>query len=145
MKLTLRRFATTDDSTMGTLSVNGEGECFTLEDTYREVKINGITRIPEGYYKIDLRSEGSKTLSYQNKFPDFHHGMIWIRNVPNFDWIYIHIGNEPEDTEGCILVGSTLDMNNKDFTGNSTDAYKKLYDKVATAMLNDEEVFIEII
>ena len=36
MKLELKRFSAGNDSTLGLMFVDGEFECFTLEDEYRE-------------------------------------------------------------------------------------------------------------
>ena len=144
MKLLLRTFKTSHKSTIGTLSVDGEAECFTLEDTYRETKVDGETRIPRGTYNIKLRTEGGMNRKYQKKFGNAHHGMLWLQDVPGFEWIYIHYGNYSHNTEGCILVGSSAFLN-KNFIGSSVNAYKELYAKVIQAIANDEEITIEII
>lgn len=144
MKLLLRTFQTTDKSTIGTLSIDGEAECFTLEDTFREVKIDGETRIPRGTYIIKLRPDGGMNERYLKKFGYAHRGMLWLQDVPNFKWIYIHYGNYDYNTDGCILVGSNVDLN-KDFIGNSIETYRILYKKVSKAIERGDEVSIEII
>ena len=129
MTLTLNRIIRTNTNTMGTLFVNGEFECFTLEDLPHTPKIYGKTRIPAGDYKITLRTVGTTHNRYAKRFPDFHKGMLWIRDVPNFEYILIHIGNVANDTDGCILVGQG---HNNDYTKlvNSTLAYTNLYKKI---------------
>ena len=67
--------------------------------------------------------------------------MLWVRDVPNFEYILIHIGNTDDDTAGCLLVGSTADKD-KGFIGSSTTAYKTMYTKVLKALEEEEEVFI---
>jgi len=127
------------------LFIDDTFECFTLEDQYQEKKVYGETCIPEGTYKIELRTEGGFHQRYAKKF-DFHKGMLHILDVPEFTWILIHIGNTDENTAGCLLVGDTqqdLDVNQNGFVGSSGNAYKKFYPKVAEALLKGEEVTIE--
>ncbi len=144
MKIKLLRYRTSKECTQGILYVDDEFECFTLEDTHRENKMYGETRIPSGSYGIKLRAEGGYDKKYLKKFPNIHKGMLWLRNVKNFEWIYIHIGNSKRDTKGCILVGNSSDILNESI-GNSTSAYLKLYPKITTAIGNGEGVIIEII
>jgi len=148
MKLKVIRFSDNKESTLGLLFLNGIFECFTLEDEKRTKKIFGETRIPEGIYDIGLRKEGGHHSRYLSKFgPDFHKGMLQVRNVPNFKWILIHIGNSDDDTAGCLLLGD-IAYNNKNtegFIGKSTKAYKDMYSKVIEALKNKESVTIEYI
>ena len=145
MKLLVDRYNTTSTHTDGLLFIDGKFECYTLEDTYREEKIKGKTRIPNGTYKIELRKVGGFHNRYLAKYGDtFHKGMLWVKDVPNFEYILIHIGNTDENTEGCLLVGSTSDKE-KSFIGASGNAYKDFYPKVIKAFENSEEVTITYI
>lgn len=143
MQITLTRFISSSTGTIGTLAINGKGKCFTLEDAYHAEKILGHTRIPSGNYEIKLRDEGGMTKKYANKFPELHRGMLWLQDVPNFEWVYIHIGNTVADTEGCILVGSSADIR-KDFVGTSKLTYEGLYREI-TDVIDLERVMIQII
>lgn len=98
--------------------------CYTLEDEFRRVKVSRETRIPAGTYELKLRAAGSLTKRYETRFPDIHEGMIWLQDVPNFKWIYIHCGNDDDDTDGCILVGSYLRLNR---VLNSRSTYRRIY------------------
>ena len=98
--------------------------CYTLEDEFREIKISGETRIPADTYELKLRTEGSLTKRYEARFPDIHEGMIWLQNVPGFSWIYLHCGNDDDDTDGCVLVGSYLRLNR---VLNSRSTYRAIY------------------
>ena len=142
MRLTVLRYNSKSDYTDGLLFINDKFECHTLEDEERSVKVFGETRIPDGLYRIDLRTVGGFHSRYTNKYPEIHKGMLWIRDVPNFEYILIHIGNTDDDTAGCLLVGSTADKN-KAFTGASKMAYFDMYPKVAAAILSGECVDIE--
>ena len=129
-QITLNRLKLTSKSTSGELDVFGT-KVFTLEDTLRDVKIYGESCIPAGTYELWIRPEGGKHEKYKHRFPDTHEGMIWLRNVPGFSWVYIHIGNTPADTLGCILVGLSKDP---DTVYQSVKAYNKIYGPIVTAI-----------
>lgn len=93
-ELELRRKWLTDKSTIGELYVNGEFECFTLEDVVRPEKVYGQTAIPAGRYRVIF-----------SKSPRFKRVLPLLMHVPNFEGVRIHAGNTAVDTEGCILVG----------------------------------------
>lgn len=142
MKLRVDRYLSTPNATLGKLFIDDVFECYTLEDEFRAVKVKKETRIPDGTYLIKLRTEGSHHIHYAQKFPDIHKGMLWLQNVPGFQFILIHIGNTEEDTEGCLLVGS--DRDEKTMTlQRSTVAYRKMYPKVADA-IEKGEVWITV-
>ncbi len=142
MELKVLRYNSELDYTDGLLFIGDRFECYTIEDEGRSVKVFGETRIPDGRRKVELRTEGGFHQRYLKKFgADFHKGMLWIKDVPGFEFILIHIGNDDDDTAGCLLVGSTADKD-KGFIGGSTKAYKEMYIKVCDALLRGEEVFI---
>ena len=141
MLLELFRKKSNNDTTIGELFVDGQYQCLTLEDEYREVKVMHETRIPAGIYIIKLQQHGDMTVKYAKKFPTLHQGMLWLQDIPNFTSVYIHIGNTDDDTSGCILVGEE----EKDWKLiHSTDAYLSLYSKVVSALNNNEEVKITV-
>ena len=118
---------------------------YTLEDEYREEKKYGETRIPNGTYKLGLRKVGGYNDKYSKRFSDIHIGMLHVLNVPGFEYILIHCGNTDEHTAGCLLVGDSQENNQitKDgFIGKSTQAYKRIYPKIAEAIECGEEVTI---
>jgi hypothetical protein len=130
MNIKVVRKIFSEESTIGELSVNGQFECFTLEDKVRAVKIHGKTAIPAGIYEV--------TITFSDRFKK---PLPLLMKVPNFDGIRIHAGNTAADTEGCLLVGTTK---GKDVVSNSRVAFKALNEKIAAA-LQKEKVFIEIV
>ena len=160
MDLEVIRFSSGTDSTNGILlevnkhapAPHAEGfRCkrtflaYTLEDEYRSEKKYGETRIPNGTYKLALRKTGGYHQKYSKRFPDIHIGMLHVTNVPNFEYILIHCGNTDEHTAGCLLVGDSQENNQitKDgFIGKSTQAYKRIYPRIAEALECNEEVTI---
>ena len=110
MKLRVVRYNSSDDFTLGMLLDETNGKhflCYTLEDEHRDEKVMHETRIPAGTYKITLRTVGGFHSRYAKKYGDMHKGMLWVRDVPGFEYILIHTGNTDEHTSGCLLVGST--------------------------------------
>ena len=161
MKLEVIRFSGDTDSTNGILfevedkadNPHAEGfKCkrkflaYTLEDEYREEKKYGETRIPEGTYELGLRTTGGYHQKYTKRFPNFHIGMLHVLDVPKFDYILIHCGNTHENTAWFLFVGDSQENNQitkNGFIGKSTQAYKRIYPKIAKAIKNGECVTIE--
>lgn len=106
MNLTVKRIRKFDDCTIGQLYIDGTFFAYTLEDKDRGLnqsdsllinkakKIFGKTAIPTGVYDV--------AMTYSNRFKKY---LPQILNVPAFEGVRIHAGNNAEHTEGCILVG----------------------------------------
>ena len=149
MKLEVIRISSESDSTSGLLfDVTDEKKflCYTLEDEHRNEKVMHETRIPAGTYQIKLRTVGGFHSRYVNKYGDMHKGMLHVQNVPGFEYILIHTGNTDEHTSGCLILGDSQDNNQlikNGFIGKSTQAYKRVYPLIASALENGEEVSIK--
>lgn len=132
--LTLDRIWFTARSTIGKLMIDGEFECYILEDFDRlakgEKKIYGETAIPRGTYEIRL--------TYS---PRFKKKLPLLVNVPGFTGIRIHAGNTAKDTAGCLLPGTTRSEN---FVGQSKRAFNKLYEKLERAKQEGKQIIIEV-
>ena len=137
LNLYVKRFQFSLNSTIGRLFVENDYECFTLEDTDRQVdgvpvakwKQYGKTCIPRGTYEIKmLWSNHYKCL------------MPHIIGVEGFSEIMIHIGNGPLDTLGCLLVGRNAPR--PDFIIGSKVAYYALLAKLKKAFEAKQRVFI---
>jgi hypothetical protein len=143
MRLTLKRRFRGEDYTIGSLYLNGEYFCDTLEDTDRglsqsmspdeikRIKIPHETAIPTGEYKV-----------IANLSPAKKRMLPRLLDVPGFSGILIHRGNTKHDSSGCILVGENKV---KGKVINSTGYEKWLVEILIQAQENDEEISIEII
>ena len=145
MKIDVYRYSSQSQTTQSLIHINKRYFCDGLEDKHRVKKVWGETRIPSGVYEVALRTEGGTHKRYKKRFPRMHQGMLHILNVPNFEWILIHIGNDKEDTAGCLLVGEKASDNRfkKGLLKNSTDTYIQFYLEVMDAIKAEEKVFIE--
>lgn len=129
MELTLNRQPSWHETTLGVLFVDGECECFSLEDQVRHAaKVPGATAIPAGRYPVRI------TWS-----PKFQRDMPEICDVPDFEGIRIHPGNSAEDTEGCVLVGT--DVSDAQHIINSRVAFDRLFAKLRAA---EGEIWIDV-
>jgi len=158
MELEVIRFSSGTDSTNGVLleiiqqgnEIDGSWRqkkflAYTLEDEQRSEKIIGETRIPNGTFELGLRKVGGYHARYSKRFPHIHIGMLHVLDVPGFEYILIHCGNTDEHTAGCLLVGDSQENNQitKDgFIGKSTQAYKRIYPRIAEAIDCGEKVTI---
>ncbi len=139
MLLEVRREPSAHGCTLGSLYIDGEFECFTLEDVIREIpgqpvetwKIPSETAIPSGTYNL--------TVNLSNRF---HKLLPQLLGVPGFAGVRLHSGNVAADTEGCILVGrrraaaAVLD---------SRLAFDALFPKIKAAVDRAEPVQVRIV
>ncbi|WP_422105565.1 DUF5675 family protein [Winogradskyella sp.] len=143
MEILVSRYNSAKDHTNSVMIIDGNFECYGLEDEFRNFKVYGETRIPDGRYPVKFRKVGGFHNRYLKRFgPQWHKGMLEITKVPNFKFVLVHIGNDDEDTDACYVVGDTQ-ARGENFIGSSTIAYKRMYPKVRNALLRGEEVWIE--
>jgi hypothetical protein len=119
MNLTLIREYYTDKSTIGRLFKGSEFLCYILENPYLG-NMRNVSCIPTGVYDWVIRTDSPKY-----KYPHPH-----ILNVPNRNWILMHIGNYPKDTLGCMLPGL---VRGDDVVWSSKDAFKVVMDAIGNA------------
>lgn len=134
VSITVLRYSDDGTTTIGLLYLNGFFYCYTLEDTHREIKIAGQTRIPAGKYPIDfIRHETDLTLKYRRLFPEWFQFHLEIKNVPNYIGVYIHSGGDHTHTAGCLLVSDSLSVKNEaKFLTNSKNTFRRLYTYLQT-------------
>lgn len=141
--ITVEPYKETDISTLSKMYINGEFICYVLEDGYKEVKVMNETRIPGGRYEVTRRTVGKHYLRYKKAFN--HISSLWIREVPNFKYILIHIGNDILDTSGCLLLGSRYKLFTDEYKiYNSTKTYRKFYTRLSNHFKKGGRVFIQI-
>ncbi len=146
MDLLLKRTGHDTLSTIGELSLDGQRQCFVLENGPQEKKIPGKTRIPAGRYRLELKAVGTSRFDEPMKktMGREHKGMIRLRDVPDFSEILIHCGNYHTDTEGCLLVGDRPGLHNgTNAVWQSKRAYKAVYPFIADA-IGCEEVWLTV-
>ena len=123
MELYIVRDVLTSRSTTGKLFASDKVSLlgYTLEDTDRGLRANmalseikrlkrkGVTAIPRGRYQI--------VIDYSPRFDAF---LPHLLDVPGFEGIRIHPGNEATDVEGCIALGVSR---SKDWISSSVVAF----------------------
>lgn len=136
MRLLLKRRFKGDGYTIGSLYVNGEKFCDTLEDRVRDLaggesKVPGETAIPEGRYRVIV-----------NRSPKFGRDLPRLLDVPQFEGVLIHRGNSAEDSAGCILVGENKV---KGMVVNSTPYEERLVALCKAALAGGETIEMEVV
>lgn len=138
LKLLDKRISSGDEATLGTLFDVTDAPkflCYVLEDQFNEPKIPGETRIPPGRYQIKLRNEGGMIKRYKKRFP-WHKGMLWLQDVPGFKWVYMHVGNKDDDTDGCLLLGDgqISNVTERGMVTTSVAAYRRIYEMIVAEL-----------
>lgn len=143
MKLKLQRRYLGETYTIGTLYIDGNRYCETLEDKVRDLnkdgdlndvgesKVYAETAIPYGTYNVIVTHS-----------PKFGRDLPRLENVPHFEGILIHRGNTPENSAGCILVGENKV---KGMVINSTPYENELTALCKKAIYNNEKISIDIV
>lgn len=140
MRIVLERQPSGISCTIGKLYIDGQFECFTLEDLIREIpgqpveswKVYGKSAIPSGKYRVIV-----------NMSSRFKRELPLLVDVPGFTGVRIHPGNTDEDTEGCILVGTRVAPHGESIE-QSRAAFDRLFEKIEGALESGEEIIIEV-
>jgi hypothetical protein len=144
--ITVLRYADDGNTSLGLMFVNKVFFAYTLEDTHSELKIPGNTRIPEGHYRLGIKKENTPlTQRYRNRF-DWFSNHIEIEGIPNYDLVYIHIGNTHKDTKGCLLIADGVNAANREkMILQSQKAYERFYKIIYPRIVNNEPLAINIL
>jgi len=156
MKLLLHRYYDSGDDTLGILYYRDKNKdvrfIYTVEDEYREIKVHGETRIPQGFYNLKLRKFGKFYDRYCKSSIEIIRaftqkwGVLEIENVQGFGDILIHTGNSERDSSGCVIVGDNTNNNSAEagVVGASLSAYGRLIGSVDHWLSAGEKYTIEI-
>lgn len=114
----LVRVAVLDDGAFGVLKYKGVPFLCTLERTY---EVDGLQKIkiPSGRYRC------TATVFHTAK-PDPYR-TFEIMDVPNCSRILFHIGNDEEDSEGCVIVGDSFGPHDQPSVRRSLLGFQKFW------------------
>lgn len=130
--------ASTTDSTLSRLWIEKysedaiaaqQGICWILEDGQRDKKEYGKTRIPAGRFRLKPTRNSKFYPIYRNDPNLKLKYVLTIVEVPEFDLIRVHAGEDVEDTLGCPITGIGTGMDaKKNFTvTRSREALKRIH------------------
>ena len=154
MKIKVERRWPKATYTIGRFYIDGILYCNTLEDADRGLKqtdslahiksrkVAGETAIPKGTYGVAMNVTSPKYAGVPWFWNLCRGKMPRLLNVPGFDGILIHTGNDALDTRGCILVGKNTKV------GKLTDSkacFQEIYKLMKAAADKGEEITIEIV
>lgn len=154
MRIRVERRWKKDTYTIGVLFVDGVRFCETLEDKDRGLKqtdslsyiksrkIYQETAIPTGVYEIamDITSPKYSASSWYKKLCQ---GKVpRLVNVPGWEGVLIHTGNNALQTAGCLLTGRNTKVGQ---LTESRATFEKLYKKMKAAYDRGEKISIEIV
>ena len=134
--------------TIGRLLADGEFVCDTMEpadrgldasmkvEDIRRVKARGVTAIPTGCYALTLDVR-SPRLGQRAAYAMCQGRVPRLEAVPGFEGVLLHVGNYPEDTQGCILVGHNLVRGQ---LLRSREAFERLYGLLRAARRRGERI-----
>ena len=154
MKIKVERRWPKATYTIGRLYIDGLYYCNTLEDKDRGLKqadttayiksrkVAGETAIPKGTYGVAMNVTSPKYAGVSWFWNLCRGKMPRLLNVPGFDDILIHPGNNALDTKGCILVGKNTKVGQ---LTESRETFKEVYRRLKDAADKGEEISIEIV
>lgn len=145
-QLKVLRYIDDGETTLGLLYVDSDFYSYTLEDTYRKVKIPGKTRIPAGTYHVDFLKELTPLTITYRKTRDWFDYHLEIKNVPGFTGVYIHNGGTSADTEGCLLIADGITANDAGkMLTNSRQTFEAFYKMIGSRLKNNFSITITIL
>lgn len=158
--ISVHRFPSEPDWTLSEFYIDGIRRGVGVEDEHRDKKVHGETRIPNGIYELDLRlspkfsgeyfadDAGYLSKIHDKKRFNSEHLMIWVKDVPGFEWILWHWGNTDDHTHGCYIVGhdfATFDKQKGVAASRKTytEIYPVIFQHLKMKKAAGEKVYIE--
>ncbi len=157
-KITVLRKPSEKDWTLSDFYFDNIKRGVGIEDEKRDVKVKGETAIPANTYPLALhypskfstyfyRDDNGELIDAKSRTtPDmikkYHtaHEMIWVTNVPGFEYILWHWGNTDDDTEGCYIVGCYVGkVGAQSAVLESKKKYREIYPEIWRAIKNAEK------
>lgn len=129
-----------DTYTPGTLYIDGEKFCDTLEDLDRGLtqdmtigeiqskKVYGETAIPKGTYKVTTKVVSPKFSKYPFYMEVCNGRLPRLLNVPGYEGVLIHVADgwkKDKLLQGCIGIG---ERQSDGSLLNGKETFRKLYD-----------------
>lgn len=152
MKIEQRRIYFADTYTISKIYIDGKYFCDAVEDTDRgltsemglseiaAIKVPGRTAIPTGTYEVTLDVVSPK-FSRKSAYRPIGGKLPRLLGVKGFEGVLVHIGNRPEDTEGCLLVGhNTI----RGAVTDSTRTFFALYKQMLAAKAVGEKILWQV-
>ena len=126
MNIVCNRVEVVGNACLGDLYVDGTFFSHTLEDLPREEKLEDETCIPCGEYELGFREVLTPMTKKYRKTRDWFSWHLEIKDIPNYQYVYIHVGNTADNSSGCVLLGQWKHKE-KPFIYNSRVCFKKFY------------------
>lgn len=153
MILKVKREPPKDTYTSGTLYIDGEKFCSTLEDLDRGLtqamtigeiqskKVYGETAIPKGTYKVTTKVVSPKFSKYPFYMEVCNGRLPRLLDVPGYEGILIHVADgwkKDKLLQGCIGIG---ERQSDGSLLNGKETFRRLWEKVK----DEKNLTIEII
>lgn len=105
MRLTLSRFADLPTCTLGRIITDDGPSFYTMEPPWQN-NAPRVSCIPPGSYTLAWVKSNLTAMITAHRIEN-----AWrLLDVPSRSDIVIHPGNEPDNTQGCILLGQEFSM-----------------------------------
>jgi len=152
MKFILQRLFFTQNNSQGDYTcgyiaeTSAKFRSFVIEDVFRPEKLKAKTRIPAGTYKLGInKADTPLTIKHRTSYGSWFKYHIQLLEVPNYQGIYVHAGNDDSHTEGCLLLNYAFDHTASDKPGSKSVLAVEAFYKVVYPLLEAETpCYIEI-
>jgi hypothetical protein len=147
MNLLLQRYSQAGNSTQSILlaeNLTFFSHC--IEDDSQGEK--GDKRIPAGDYKLTIqRTDTPLTIKHRAAYGEWFRYHIEVSGIVGFSGVYIHAGNDQNDSEGCLLLNDQMGNNSIQSAKEgafSVQAIKRFYEKYYPLIDKGETIILKI-